>query len=247
MAVLTTSTSIAYYGDGSATAFTVPFKFLADNQLSVTLGGTPLTLTTDYMVAGAGEDAGGTVTLHTAPDSGARLFIERVTPTTQNVSFRGLGTFSPAVHETAFDKAMMVLQEFGYWVDKAFNERDAAIVALDELRHASLKASATIETDGLGGAVIRGGLNVTSVSIVDGKYIRLTYDSAFPSNLYQVLVTASVLATDGSVDTAPAAAGPIPAAKTTSTVDLYCYLAAAHTSTANNTAFHVCVAIFDPE
>jgi len=82
MTVSTTTARIAYAGNGSTTRFTIPFFFLADADLRVlrrsALGTeTALALTTHYIVSGAGNPAGGAVTLFTAPATGETLTIVR--------------------------------------------------------------------------------------------------------------------------------------------------------------------------
>lgn len=116
MAVTTTTTSVSYTGNGSTTAFAVPFKFMQASDLVVRLtpvGGIAATCTpgTDYTVTGAGVDAGGTVTMTSAPASGATLSIARATALTQTTSFQTQGAFSPKAHEAALDKVTLEAQE----------------------------------------------------------------------------------------------------------------------------------------
>ena len=97
---LTTTTSRAdYSGNGAATSFPVPFRFLSDSHLRVILtdgAGVAATLTpgVDYSVAGAGAGSG-TVTLATAPASGETLTILRVIDPLQLTSFRNQSAFFP--------------------------------------------------------------------------------------------------------------------------------------------------------
>jgi hypothetical protein len=116
MAVTSTATSISYTGNGATTAFPVPFKFFASSDLVVTLtppGGTSVlqALNTQYTVAGAGADSGGTLTTLTPPPSGAALTIQRSSPALQATAFGIVSTFSPKVHEATFDKIVLPVQE----------------------------------------------------------------------------------------------------------------------------------------
>ena len=70
MTVSTTTSKVSYSGNGSTTAFSVGFYFLANSHLKVIVRAsdgteTVKTLTTDYTVSGAGNPSGGTVTMLT--------------------------------------------------------------------------------------------------------------------------------------------------------------------------------------
>jgi hypothetical protein len=82
MTVSSSTARVSYSGNGSTQAFAVPFYFLSSSHLLVTLRSsagveTPQVLGTDYTVTGAGVLTGGTVTMTTAPASGATLVIVR--------------------------------------------------------------------------------------------------------------------------------------------------------------------------
>ena len=73
MTIETTTNRISYTGSGTTGPFSFPYYFLADGDLTViktTIADgaeSTLTLTTDYTVSGAGEAAGGSVTLVATP------------------------------------------------------------------------------------------------------------------------------------------------------------------------------------
>lgn len=116
MTLSTTTNRTAYQGSGSAGPFSVPFKFFSASDLEVIKtsasgADTTLTPTTHYTVSGAGDRSGGAVTLLSALASGETLTIRRVTPVTQETSFRNQGTFSGASHEDALDRVVMIGQQ----------------------------------------------------------------------------------------------------------------------------------------
>lgn len=130
MSVSTETSSVDYAGNGVTVAFATGFKFFEDGDLvvSLTVGvATPLVLTlgVHYTVTGEGLEAGGTVTMVTAPAVGETLTIEREVPFTQETSFRSQGTFSPAVHEDALDALCMQIQQL--------DRRTATVEAQSEL------------------------------------------------------------------------------------------------------------------
>lgn len=117
MTVASTTSRVDYAGNGSTTAFSVPFYFLANTHLIVyrtdisTGATTTLALTTDYTVIGAGNPSGGTVTCVIAPTSGQRLSVLRNVPLTQEVDYQTNDPFPAATHEAALDKLTMEVQQ----------------------------------------------------------------------------------------------------------------------------------------
>jgi len=123
---VSTSTSRAdYTGNGSTTAFAVPFYFLDNTHLTVlrtqisTGAITTLALTTDYTVTGAGNPAGGTVTCVVAPTNGQKLSILRNVPLTQLNTYVPNDPFPAASHERALDQLTMEVQQLDEITDRA--------------------------------------------------------------------------------------------------------------------------------
>jgi hypothetical protein len=129
---------LRYSGDGSTTTFAVTAYFLNEEDV----GGAHLKVTrrsssgvetvlvenTDYTVTGAGEPAGGFITLTTAPASGETLVINRNVPATQRTDYQSYDSFPAESHERALDKLTMKVQQVGTEISRAisFPETDAA-------------------------------------------------------------------------------------------------------------------------
>ena len=116
MTISTTDSRISYNGNGVTTVFSFPYRFLANGDLvvvSVDAAGveTVKTLTTDYTITGAGDDAGGSVTMLVAPASGTRLIIYRDTEVVQEVDYISGDPFPAETHERALDRLTMIAQE----------------------------------------------------------------------------------------------------------------------------------------
>lgn len=116
MTVATSTARIVYNGNGSTTAFSFPYYFLEDSHLEVIIQSsagveTVQTITTHYTVSGAGEAAGGTVTMVTAPATGAKLIIQRNVPATQTTEFPPNDRLPAASLERAVDKLTMLVQQ----------------------------------------------------------------------------------------------------------------------------------------
>ena len=113
MTVSSTTSRVSYAGNGSTTAFTASFPFLANADLVVLLvtgsTQTTLVLSTDYTVTGAGGTSG-TVTCTTAPASGSTLVIYRDPAVTQLVDYQPNDPFPANTHETALDRLTMISQ-----------------------------------------------------------------------------------------------------------------------------------------
>lgn len=116
MTVTTDTNRITYAGDGSATAFPVPFAFFAADELEVIerdiASGfeTLKTLTTDYTVAGGGGTVG-TVTANAAPSAAVSWTIVRSTRLTQEIDYADNDAFPAETHESGLDRATMIAQD----------------------------------------------------------------------------------------------------------------------------------------
>jgi hypothetical protein len=116
MTVSTTTAEIIYQGNGSTTAFAVPFVFFGQGELQVfrRLAGTGadqlLTLNSDYTVAG-GNGAPGSIVFSSAPPAGFEVVIRRATALTQLTDYLTGDAFPAETHERALDRIVAALQE----------------------------------------------------------------------------------------------------------------------------------------
>lgn len=116
MTIETTQTYIQYNGDGSTTAFPVPFPFFGTDEVVVTSRviatgvETTLTLGVEYTVTG-GNGGTGTVTATSAPAAGIQWTIERATEVLQEIDFQSNGAFPEEAVERGLDRVTAILQE----------------------------------------------------------------------------------------------------------------------------------------
>jgi hypothetical protein len=124
LTVSTTTSRADYNGNGTTTAFAVPFYFLDNTHLTVlrtqisTGVITTLALTTNYTVSGAGNPAGGTVTALVAPTADQKLTILRNVPLTQLNTYVPNDPFPAASHERALDQLTMEVQQLDEALDR---------------------------------------------------------------------------------------------------------------------------------
>lgn len=142
MTVSTTHAFKQYNGNGSATEFAVDFVFLASSELLVTLidsegAETVQTISTHYTVSGGvtadGTPATGTVTMLTAPASGEKLRIERITGRVQGTTYASNDAFPAKTVEGAYDKRALIDQELDLKVARALKLSMADYIALGGL------------------------------------------------------------------------------------------------------------------
>ncbi|MCM7837859.1 hypothetical protein [Enterobacter asburiae] len=105
-----------YTGNGVTTSFPYTFRIFTTDNLSVTvtdlnLNEILLILDTDYSVTGAGSYSGGNVVLTSPLTSGWKISISRELEPTQETDLRNQGKFFAEVHEDAFDKLTMLIQQ----------------------------------------------------------------------------------------------------------------------------------------
>jgi len=109
MTVNTTPVEINYTGNGSTTAFALPFVFLSNTQVKVYLGG--VLQTSGYTITGAGVETGGTLTFSTAPVDGVAVKAKRVTASTQEINVVNNASILASTLEQGLDLAAMRQQE----------------------------------------------------------------------------------------------------------------------------------------
>lgn len=105
-----------YIGNGVTTSFPYTFRIFKKSDLVVQVVDlseniTELTLDTDYTVTGAGGYTGGNVVLSSPLANGYQISISRELPVTQETDLRNQGKFFAEVHEDAFDKLTMLIQQ----------------------------------------------------------------------------------------------------------------------------------------
>lgn len=140
MTVNTTANRKEYAGNGVTVAFSFPYYFIANSHLVVieridaTGVETTKTLTTHYTVTGAGDQAGGTVTMLVAPATGVTLTIYRNPPLTQAVDLTNNDSLPvETVVELPLDQLTMIAQRNRELLERSLRlpEADAGFVAAD--------------------------------------------------------------------------------------------------------------------
>lgn len=107
-----------YTGNGVTTSFPYTFRIFKKTDLTVSVidlseNITVLVLDTDYTVTNAGGYNGGSVVLTTPLANGWQISIARELEPTQETDLRNQGKFFAEVHEDAFDKLTMLIQQVG--------------------------------------------------------------------------------------------------------------------------------------
>lgn len=115
MTITSTDTRIAYAGNGTTTAFSVPFQFFGPDELRVYSVDsdeveTLLERGTHYSVTG-GSGASGTVVAVTAPATGITYVIRRSTTATQQILLPNAGPMPGPTVERALDRLTAIAQE----------------------------------------------------------------------------------------------------------------------------------------
>lgn len=127
---MTVSTEVdhnEYTGNGVTTSFPYTFRVFNKSDLVVQVidpdeNITVLALDTDYTVTGAGGYNGGNVILLKALANGYQISISRELPATQETDLRNQGKFFAEVHEDAFDKLTMLIQQVRSWFTLALRK-----------------------------------------------------------------------------------------------------------------------------
>lgn len=111
-----------YLGDGVTTSFAAQFRYGSSASIEVKIFAANGTETivppgSGFSATAGDTDAGGTVTLTTAPAAGTKLRIRRVTPKAQASTWTTQDRFPAKETENAHDNGMLISQELGDAVD----------------------------------------------------------------------------------------------------------------------------------
>jgi len=175
MTISTTASRISYNGNGATTAFSFPYRFLTNADLTVIKVAadgteTTLVLNTNYTVTGADDDAGGTVTVSVAPLSGQRLVIFREIDITQEVDYITGDAFPAETHERALDRLTMIAQQHQDAID----------------RSAKLPETSTEDADALIADIIRLADSADEIDTVAGIEANVTTVAGIAANVTTV-------------------------------------------------------------
>ncbi len=127
MTISSTTNTVSYSGNGSTTAFAVPYVFFGTGTTSeiqvvevviATGAETVKTNGSDYTVSG-GSGATGTVTAAVAPASTIKWVINRTTTQTQETDYVENDPFPAESHEEALDRLTAIAQEEQRALDRA--------------------------------------------------------------------------------------------------------------------------------
>lgn len=154
MTVSTSSNSVVYRGNGSATNFAVPFKVLSEDHLVVTRRvyatgeEDHVYVGTDYSYSGVGASSGTLTLSGAALSSTYELVIERVVDYTQDLDIVNAGGFYPESVEGQLDLIVMGIQQLAAEVGRAV--RVGPGTALPLLANSAGRANTIVGFDNTG-------------------------------------------------------------------------------------------------
>ena len=123
MTVRSDQRKIIYQGNGTTTQFAVPFYFINNTDLQVSVNDgtttTDLVLGTDYTLTGAGVETGGTLTTAVPVASGSEIAILRTVAYKQEMDIPENDIFPSQNMERALDRLTMQTQQLAEQMDRA--------------------------------------------------------------------------------------------------------------------------------
>jgi hypothetical protein len=173
MAITSTTAKAIYAGNGSAASFPTTFKFLENEHVVCVLTNTDgedelLALDTDYIVAGAGDDEGGTVTFPAESSdyptlaSGETLTIYREVPLTQETDWENSDEIDVEEIEAADDKLTMICQQIDAKAGRAVKVPVSS--SLTDVECESPEAGKALIWNDAGTGIINGSIDVSTLS-----------------------------------------------------------------------------------
>lgn len=244
MTVSSSVNKVTYAGNGTTTVFSANFYFFQDSDLLVVLRDangieTVKTLTTDYTVTGAGNNAGGSVTMLVAPAAGETLVIAREVALTQQTDYLANDPFPAETHERALDKLTMAVQQIQEQVD-----RSAKLPISDPASADSLVADLVRVADSINNvdtvanniaSVNTTATNIANVNTVAGISGNVTTVAGISANVTTVAgISANVTTVAGIAPNVTTVAGIAPNVTTVANNDANVTIVATDLSGANN-------------
>lgn len=167
MTVSTSTSRVAYAGDSATVSFAIPFVFLEDAHITALLRDSAGSETaweagTHYSLSGAGNEAGGTLTVLTTPTDftptvGETLVIRRVVEITQGTDYPEGGEFPAKAHEQALDKLTMIAHQHAERLDRSLQVPASDTATSLDLPNESTRAGKFLAFDGSGNPIVAAG------------------------------------------------------------------------------------------
>lgn len=161
-----------YTGDGLITVFPFDWYIVTKQTIEVLADGVPLLLDSDYTVTGAGNLAGGSVTILPAPASGVKICLLRAQPVEQTSRYQQNEDFPAARVEGDYDKLVMICQQLKETLGRALRFTKRSLLAdpilPDGVAGKILAWKSTTELENISSTVFVPGAVTLPLSIVNG-------------------------------------------------------------------------------
>lgn len=108
-------------GNGVTTVFPYTFKIISDGDIEVSVDDVVKTLNVDYTVSGAGLDAGGDVTMTTAPAVGTTVVRRRDMAIVRSTDYQDQGTLPAATLDLDIDSTVLMMQQLDERLGRTFS------------------------------------------------------------------------------------------------------------------------------
>ena len=108
-------------GNGVTTVFPYTFKIISDGDIEVSVDDVVKTLNVDYTVSGAGLDAGGDITMTTAPAVGTTVVRRRDMAIVRSTDYQDQGTLPAATLDLDIDSTVLMMQQFDERLGRTFS------------------------------------------------------------------------------------------------------------------------------
>ena len=108
-------------GNGVTTVFPYTFKIISDGDIEVSVDDVVKTLNVDYTVSGAGLDAGGDVTMTTAPAVGTAVVRRRDMAIVRSTDYQDQGTLPAATLDLDIDSTVLMMQQLDERMGRTFS------------------------------------------------------------------------------------------------------------------------------
>ena len=149
------SPRVQYIADGALSAFDFPFPIFDDGDLTVFLN--EAEQRAGYMVSGAGQTRGGSVSFETAPANGVRVTLQRVIAVERTTDFQEGGAFRADTINDELDRQTAMIQQIADETARALTAAPTDPTVALSLPPKDTRAGRYLAFDADGNAIAVGG------------------------------------------------------------------------------------------
>lgn len=179
--VSSTETRVTYTAEADQTVFTVPFTFLDETHLLVTVNDTTQALSTDYATSGEGDEAGGSITFTTGLSAADSVVISLDVPYELQTHIPPSGQLDIPAINLQFSLFVMMVKQLAANLPRSVRQPESDVDDLSALPVAADRASKYLAFDADGDVTALASVSTSAAATAFWTTVLSTGDDAAES------------------------------------------------------------------